>query len=92
MKLTKNKQSKEIGAVDMYSNCYNEIDAVFTDLEDHLCQAKERVLEQIRSLLKNRYVDKSEKNLKEKVEDMGKMSEYIKHISNFFVNGEVPLK
>lgn len=77
--------------VNMYSACYNELDAIFTELEDFFCQSKQKVLDQVRGLLQK----KGESNnnfvkVQEKVQEMKKMSEYIKYISNYFVNGDIP--
>lgn len=44
--------------VDLYSACYHEIDAIFTELEDFFCQSKEKVLDQVRLTLQS----KSNKN------------------------------
>lgn len=60
-------------------------------MEDFFCHSKEKVLEQVRAMLQAKTTNgKSSGQVQEKVEEIKKMSEYIKHISKYFIYGEVP--
>ena len=65
---------------------------IFTDLEDYLCQAKEQILGDIRQSLQKGADRKSKAGMEEKIDDIKKMSDYIKHISNYLIYNRIPSK
>ena len=75
-----------MSATELYNNYFNQIDAIYTDIEDFLCQSKERVLKDMRDCLKDTFKQKS-KTINQ-IEEMKQMSEYIKQITNYFTGGQ----
>ena len=47
------EEKSEVNTVGLYSEYFNQIDVIFTDMEDYFCQAKERILSDIRKTLQS---------------------------------------
>ena len=82
----KTEAAEGVSATELYNNYFNQIDAIYTDIEDFLCQSKERVLKDMRDCLKDTFKQKS-KTINQ-IEEMKQMSEYIKQITNYFTGGQ----